>query len=340
MYCHKCGQYAYKTTPKMWAFIKEYIKTTYPWDSRILPTLRNLIRRPGYLTNEFIAEKYSSYVHPLKLNIFFLFIVATVFVLFSNTSISNNSLNNIIRHDAVVPHLTLRLLVKNKEYANKMQESPRDTIRLAAHLFIGKDFPHITTNVQTVCDLKNEEIPDTFMASVPRILIEDSIIVKNGTNGYKFSSHNKAIHEEKDLNKANEAWMKMINLITEYLPIIILLTSPVLAFAIRLTHFRDRRNPIYHFVFALHYTAFVELLFLVLYPISLLNIVESGTLERSAPCILWIYMTIAIKRVYNNGSWIASSIKALMINAIYVLTALLTIIIMYLIATLIILAWE
>lgn len=339
MYCHKCGQYAYRTTPKMWTFIKEYIQTAYPWDSQILPTLRNLIRRPGYLTNEFIAEKYSSYVHPLKLNILFLLIVVTTFVLFSNTSISNNSLNDILRHEAVVPHLTLELLNNNKEYASKMQESPRDTIRLTAHLYIERDFPHIITNVQTICNLNNEEIPDTFIAAVPHILIEDSIIVKDDSCGYKFSSHNKAINKEYYLNKANEAWVKMINLITEYLPIIILLTSPVLAFALRIANLRDKRNPIYYFVFALHYTAFAELLFLAFYLISLLNIAGAGTLERIAACILWLYMTIAIKRVYNK-SWLVSFVKALMINVIYALIALMTIITMYIIAISIILTWE
>ena len=81
VYCHKCGQRATNATPKVWEFILEYMNNAFIWDSKCLPTMWHLIRRPGYLTNEFNAGKFVVYEHPLKLNMFFLFVLMFLLVL-------------------------------------------------------------------------------------------------------------------------------------------------------------------------------------------------------------------------------------------------------------------
>ena len=81
VYCHKCGQQASNPTPKVWEFILEYMNNAFIWDTKCFLTIWNLVRRPGFLTNEFNAGKFVSYENPLKLNMFFLFVFVTIFLL-------------------------------------------------------------------------------------------------------------------------------------------------------------------------------------------------------------------------------------------------------------------
>ena len=90
MFCHKCGQQATSKTPSIGEFIKEYINNAFIWDSKCLKTIWTLLRRPGYLTTEFLKGKFSSYEHPLKLNMFLLFLFVTLFLLFSDTEKISN----------------------------------------------------------------------------------------------------------------------------------------------------------------------------------------------------------------------------------------------------------
>ena len=61
-YCHVCGQEAVSKTPSVGAFIVEYANHAFIWDSNFLKTLWSLIRRPGYLTKEFIAGKFVEFL--------------------------------------------------------------------------------------------------------------------------------------------------------------------------------------------------------------------------------------------------------------------------------------
>ncbi|MBQ2011487.1 MAG: DUF3667 domain-containing protein, partial [Bacteroidaceae bacterium] len=83
MYCHKCGQHASNPTPKVWEFILEYMNNAFIWDQNFFSTIWQLLRRPGYLTKVFNAGKFVAYENPLKLNMFFLFVFVSMFLLFS-----------------------------------------------------------------------------------------------------------------------------------------------------------------------------------------------------------------------------------------------------------------
>ena len=73
-FCHNCGQKANNSNSTIKGFVLEYLNNAFLWDTNQVRTIWQLMRRPGFLTKEFIAGKYVSYVHPLKLNMFILFV--------------------------------------------------------------------------------------------------------------------------------------------------------------------------------------------------------------------------------------------------------------------------
>ena len=94
-YCHVCGQHDTSGISTVKGFFLEYLNVAYMWDPHFFKTLWNLIRRPGYLTREFVSGKYVAYTHPLKFNMFLLFVFLTMFVIFSDTDTLRYSLNTL-----------------------------------------------------------------------------------------------------------------------------------------------------------------------------------------------------------------------------------------------------
>ena len=148
-YCHVCGQEATSQTPSVSAFILEYFNHAFIWDANFVPTLWNLIRRPGYLTNEFLKGKFVSHEHPLKLNMFLLFVFVTIFALFATQKKLNDSAEYLTRHELAFPDIQMTLLKSDTSYIKKIYESPRDTILLSAPLYLTEKFPEIIGNIET-----------------------------------------------------------------------------------------------------------------------------------------------------------------------------------------------
>ena len=95
MYCHNCGQMATSKTPTVMEFILEYLNNAFIWDTKFFQTLWYLIRRPGYLTREYLSGKFVSQEHPLKLNMFLLFVFITLFVFFAGSEKVSDSVQDL-----------------------------------------------------------------------------------------------------------------------------------------------------------------------------------------------------------------------------------------------------
>ena len=332
VYCHKCGQQATNPTPKVWEFILEYMDNAFIWDTKCLPTICQLIRRPGYLTNEYNAGKFVAYENPLKLNMFFLFVFVTLFLLFSDIQKANESFDNVTRSELVRPYLSLNALNEDAEYSTQMKASERDTVQLALPLAYAKEFPEIVVTIDAMTDHGGEKL-DTLVVSVPQLLIQDGILIKDGSGIYSFSEKNDIIDKSLELDILSSLWRKLLEIWTQYFPLIFLLTSPLLALAVKLLYLKRKKPFISFFIFALHYTAFIELMLLVIYLLYL-------TVNPSFDMLQWVmivssglYLTIAVKNVYEHHSWMKSIVKAFLISLNYLLICFMAFFIIFIIAT-------
>ena len=327
-YCHVCGQEATSKTPTVGAFLVEYANHAFIWDSNFLKTLWNLIRRPGYLTKEFIAGKFASHEHPLKLNMFLLFVLITLFVFFAGTEKMNNSVHNLTYSESVRPGIQLEFLIKNG-YAENMKESPRDTVQLLAPLFLAERYPEVLSNIETIEDTDGRGL-DKWIAVLPHVLIEDSIVMLDESGFYRFNQQSKA--GENELKMVNTVWSEMVKLIAKYFPLLVLFTAPFLSIALGIVQRKNRIPRIHHFIFALHYTAFLELLMICIFLLHL-------TLSPSMEWLQWVmiissclYLTIAFRNVYGTTTWTMSALKALFTSMVYMLICLVIFFLIFIVA--------
>lgn len=331
-YCHKCGQQATKPVPSIGAFLLEYASNAFIWDPLCLKTIWTLLRRPGRLTSDYIAGKFVSQEHPLKFNMFLLLVFITLFLLFANPA-QNNIVDDYTKDEMTYPTLQMQFLMDDDYFASKAVESPRDTVTLRAPLSLAGEFPDVISEVAVLEDTNGKGL-DLWEASVPRLLIEDEIIVLDEEEQYVFNMQDERVSS--DLAAVVAIWGKLTSITTEYFPMLMLLTAPFLAMAIATFQRRPRYPFIHHYVFSLHYTAFLELLMIFIYILYL-------TVDPSMNLLLWIvrigsvlYLVLAIRNVYEPNSWIKAIIKALLTYVFYMLNCLIMLIIILFVACFII----
>ena len=317
-YCHVCGQEATSKTPTVGAFLVEYANHAFIWDSNFLKTLWNLIRRPGYLTKEFIAGKFASHEHPLKLNMFLLFVLITLFVFFAGTEKVNNKVHNITNNEAVVAGLQLEFMIDRGELDTTLL-SPQDTVVLLAPLFFADQHPGFIRCIDTL-EYTNDKGLDKWIAVIPHTFIEDSIMVEYESGCYRINQELKTAQNE--LMLVNSIAQELVDLIARYFPLLVLFTAPFLAISLRFVQRKNRLPRIHHFIFALHYTAFLEVLMLCIFLLHL-------TLSPPMDWMQWIiiigsclYLTIAFRNVYGTSTWTKAIFKALFTSVVYVLIGL------------------
>ena len=133
-----------------------------------------------------------AYEHPLKLNMFFLFVFVTLFLLFSDLQKADESFENLTKNELVRPILSLNAVNGNADYLIKMKESERDTIQLSIPLSIVKDYPEIITTIHAITDYEGERL-DTLLVAIPQILIQDKILIREDEAVYSFSEENEIV---------------------------------------------------------------------------------------------------------------------------------------------------
>ena len=319
MYCHVCGQQATSKTPTVGEFVGEYLNNAFIWDSQFFKTFWILISRPGRLTKDFLSGKFVSQEHPLKLNMFLLFVFITLFVFFAGAEKMNSSVHNITNDERVRYGVQIDHLMSNPESAEKIKNSPQDTVKLHAPMILVEMYPGIISNVETIENIEGETNAK-WVAVLPRVLIEDEIIVPEGDDYYRFNIEDGA--EINELEIINSVWTEMVNLFTKYFPMLVLFTAPLLSMSLSFVQRKSKLPRIHHFIFALHYTAFLEFLMMCIYVMFLTVVPNMAVLKYVMVIGSCLYLTIAFRQVYETKNWMKAVIKALFISAVYLFIGL------------------
>ena len=334
-YCHVCGQKATYEKLTIKEFILEYLNIAFVWDTHLIKTLWKLISKPGFLTKEYISGKFIAYMHPLKLNMFLLFVFVTFLLLFNSTEDMGNSIKNLTRNEIIQPVLQISLQMENAEYAMQVESSPRDTIQLYAPLLVFESLSGIITGFDI--DSADPDSTAVWIASVPRYLIEDKALILNEDGNYQFNpEYNTEASQTEILEKV---WAKVVVLATKYFPLIILLTAPLLAFLIGILHRKSKHSMFKHFIFSLHYTAFLEMVIILLYILHQIASPPSWIMQSIIIFGSCIYLVFAFRKVYETRNWMKAVFKSILTNIGYGIILMLLFFIICIIAIAII-AWQ
>lgn len=319
MFCHKCGQDASSVNPSRRALVKEYILNILPLDRLVLPAFCNLIFHPGRMPKEYCAGRYVSYMHPLKLNLLILVVLLMLFSFVGTEAKVEKQLEKMAEEEVLISRVALSAITESEDYFEKIKSSPRDTVTLAVSKVVVEEHQGVVEIVEELC-LTREECPDTLLAVVPTVLIDDQLLVKKD-DVYTFSCENDVVKVESiSVTDAVTAMLMVFSNVVSHLPLLMLLTAPflVLALSIILRRRKYPRGDLY--VFSYYYMAFVELLLTVMYILGVIFDFSFSSVSWLLRISLFAYLAIAMKRCYDISTWGKSAIAALFVNAIYVVS--------------------
>lgn len=315
VYCHNCGQYAKDLKQSFGCYIMEYLSNTYNLDGRIFQTIWLLFRKPGFLTKEFLQGKINSYVHPLKLNMFLLLVVMMVFAFSITRHISDTQIASVEEYDEMeIPEQTMEQLNSLDGYITELSIHNR-SIELIAPYNVIDENPAIFELVDVI-SAKNERDMDTLKVSTSQWLIDEELLIESKDGYYKFTD-NKSVFNDKS-KEGQLIREKLLDFYQSYLPLFIILMSPVLALILWGLNARGKYGFLTHFTFSLHYSAFLE--FIMLLFLLMTNIFNPAFVFWCTVGLIigmTIYLVTAFKVVYDGTNWYNAAWKSVCINIIY-----------------------
>ena len=277
-YCRHCGQARRVVHVSLREMLADFLDDQLALNSRLPVTIAFLLLRPGFLTREYLKGRIASYIRPLRLYLgtSVLFFVVFAFlaqregwILKSGGPVNVNVTGDTL--SAAAADSVQKALDDARRSGAPIPPVP--ILRRPAHGAPRADSAKRANRKSEPVFSGMGELGDTLNAKVAR-------------------------WQKMDRGQRQKV---IIDGLQEQGPRMMFLMLPIFAFLLKMLYVRSKRFYVEHFVFALHFHAFVFLLFTIF-----LGLQEIPGVADSAvgPC-LWtwtfVYLYVAMKKVYGQG---------------------------------------
>lgn len=69
-YCHQCGQENLEPKETVWHLVQHFFNDITHFDGKFFATVKYLLRKPGFLSSEYMAGRRASYLNPIRMYVF------------------------------------------------------------------------------------------------------------------------------------------------------------------------------------------------------------------------------------------------------------------------------
>ncbi|GEN67591.1 DUF3667 domain-containing protein [Chryseobacterium rhizosphaerae] len=298
-FCPHCGQENIERRQPFYFLFTHFIEDFTHYDGQFWGTLKNLIFKPGMLTNTYLEGKRQKFVPPVKLYIFVSFITFFVFALFPMVKLNFDGNNN----SKNTPKISFFEKIKSPE-VQKMFDSIKAERTLTRKDSLSIQNLNVLPDTVTVNEIKevlkmNKKIDtDVEYGGYKTRKSYDSAAAKNPSFldfiqiplAHKFFEL-----KEKGVTK-QEIVVNMIEKSFHNLPKALFIYLPLFAFFLWIFHSKKKWWYFDHGIFTLHYFSFLLLNILFIFLLSKLVGVISFR-----PINLLLYLTMSVLLLYNIG---------------------------------------
>lgn len=299
-YCHKCGQENVEPKQTFWGLVTHFFNDVTHFDSKLWATVKTLLFKPGFLTEEYIKGRRVQYLDPIRMYLFISFAFFLVFL-----SLEPKRTQYLKQTHPKITHVI-------DSTTNAIDEFNRSTglnMNLMGGIEVeGETIPYMYTDSvsllgQKYYDSVENNQPDSLKSNFwDRYLQKRRIAIGAAYNidPYNF------------FGTVEDQFKHSISKI-------FFISLPIFSFFLYLLYIRRRKTYYYvsHAIFALHSysVAFVLLLILVLVsnkyysiPHQLVSVALGATAVSYC-----IYLYIAMRRFYKQG-WLKTFFKFLLLS--------------------------
>ncbi|WP_347218072.1 DUF3667 domain-containing protein [Chryseobacterium sp.] len=294
-FCPHCGQENTERRQPFYFLFTHFIEDFTHYDGQFWGTVKNLLFKPGKLTNTYLEGKRQKFVPPVKLYIFISFITFFVFALFPMVNIGSSE-----KHNEKQGETGLAKIIKP---ANTHTKKVIDSIKAKKNL----------TEEDSLAIEKLEMIPDSTDLEN---MLDMNKTIDYGEGNYKTKkSYDSAmaknpglfdfvekpiVHKYFELKEHGITKKELLNNMIEKsfhnLPKALFIYLPLFAFFLWVFHNKKKWWYFDHGIFTLHYFSFLLLTILLIF---LFGKMAKLTEIKSLNAILYFVMTIII--IYSMG---------------------------------------
>ena len=311
-FCSHCGQHVADYHRSVWRFVIDFFDSAFSWDNKFFRTIKPLLQRPGWLTQEFMAGRRVRYVHPLRLFLFTSFICLALLQWTHNGSIKMRvGKAKDLKHLAAI-QVTTTDDEDDKEAADQ-KHPPAPSPAASAAPATPAAAPAPTAS-------------DDNLGSIIRDTVKDATAGhgKDGTLDKRWENFGDRLQKKIDaaggMEKFNE---RMTTNVQSKLSWVALAMLPIFALFMRVAFGRSGGYYFTYLVFSLHYHTFL-LMFWVVYSWvdGIANYLHSDLLQIVTALGLFVppwYLFRALRQMYGQR-WSVTAGKVFAIGAVHLLT--------------------
>ena len=276
-YCHNCGQENLQIRESFGHMMNHAISDYFHFDHQFFHTLKPLLFKPGYLTNEYMAGRRAQYLHPVKMYIFISVVYFLLLFQSSHETVTTTNANG--KKPAETQKTTAAIDSASKAIDKNRNLSVQQKTALKKQL----------TKAQTVTDLGVVMITDdedyakkpnswfhplTKDTSYAQYLANQEKMPEKDRDGFLSRIWNKKVYTyiKKYGSNARDVFMDELKHNT---PKMMFLILPLLAVILRITFWNSKKYYVEHLIYAFHLHCFL-FLFLGILMILQMAIPESG----------------------------------------------------------------
>ena len=325
-FCPNCGQQNIQTRQPFHYLFTHFIEDFTHYDGQFWGTIKNLLFKPGKLTNTYLEGKRQQFVPPVKLYIFMSFVTFFLFAMFPPFNLDFSGKNTLEKAREQIVYNNAEIIATQKKIDSlKAQPTmkPEDTVMIAKLGAMVKDSTMIS-NVSSSLDMNKSMDADSDFNGYTTRKSYDSAKAKNPSS-FDFINVPFA-HKFFELRDNGVKKSEILKNITEtslhHLPKALFIYLPFFAFFLWIFHTKKKWWYFDHGIFTLHYFSFLLLNILLFFLLKKISDLTDVTIITRIIYFLMtvlgiysvLYFFIAHHRVYHSHGIISLVIGFILLN--------------------------
>jgi hypothetical protein len=281
-YCQNCGQENVVPKESFWAMLVHFVYDITHFDGKFFATLKILLRKPGYLSVEYMKGRRMAYLNPVRM---YIFTSAFFFLIF----FSLNSSNDFVKLDDGAPFTaaqrdSILQKIDSNDYRDAdpvVIERSRKLLRDSSILVRPMDLIGLERDFVAMATLGRKYLTRAEYDSV-----QNAIPASERDGWFRRVWNKRAIEvNNKYRNDPSMSWEKMGDILLHKLPYLLFVSLPFFALLLKWLYFR-RKEFYYadHGIFTIHHyiVSFILLLLVFLW----------GRLEDVSGWGIWNWLAV------------------------------------------------
>jgi len=289
-FCHVCGQENLQIKESFGHMMNHAISDYFHFDHQFFNTLKPLLFQPGKLTNEYMAGKRVSYLHPVKMYIF----ISLIFfvLLFSDTNQTSNGSGKLITKEQ--PTKADSIVAKNPNLSDEQKSAIYNTYNYTITKGRnGKENDTLYHGLQGMTKIT----PDTTYA---QYLSDQSKLTVQKRDGFLMKF---LVKKVLSLKKHDNGGNIIKETFYHDVPKMMFLLLPIFALILTIVFRKNHKFYVEHLIYSFHLHCFIFLLLTVFMLVELIIPTNWDFVNIVAFVLIIWYTYRSLRVVYNRTPW-------------------------------------